>query len=156
MPLFGLWNRGFHDCVGIRKALKAVSQVLDGRVGGYRQGSPCYSYHAGSAGLVDGTGYPICSWGMIFGHESPDNFARDVLCKQSTTISRNWGLSNRKEAQYGKDSCTSCLMHKTRSCARTSHQGRVRKVVVAVNRTRWKKLSKDWTDLNKYWWDTVR
>jgi hypothetical protein len=29
-------------------------------------------------------------------------------------------------------------------------------VVVAVKRTRWKKLSKDWTDLNKYWWDTVR
>jgi hypothetical protein len=29
-------------------------------------------------------------------------------------------------------------------------------VVVAVKRTRWKKLSKDWTGLNKYWWNTVR
>ena len=47
-------------------------------------------------------------------------------------------------------------MHKTRSYARTSHKDRVRKVVVAVKRTRWEKLSKDWTDLNKYWWDTVR
>ena len=61
-----------------------------------------------------------------------------------------------KEAQYGKDSFASCLMHKIRSYALTSHKDRVRKEVVAVNRTRWKKLSKDWTDLNKYWWDTVR
>ncbi len=36
------------------------------------------------------------------------------------------------------------------------HKDWLRKVVVAVTRTRWKRLSKDWTDLNKYWWDTVR
>ena len=42
----------FHDCVGIRKALKAVSQMLDGRVGGNRRGFPCYSYNASSAALV--------------------------------------------------------------------------------------------------------
>jgi hypothetical protein len=47
-------------------------------------------------------------------------------------------------------------MHKTRSYARTSHKDQVRKVVVDVKRTWWKKFSKDWTDLNKYWWDTVR
>jgi hypothetical protein len=47
-------------------------------------------------------------------------------------------------------------MHKTRCYARTSHKDQVRKVVVDVKRTWWKKFSKDWTDLNKYWWDTVR
>jgi hypothetical protein len=32
---FGLWNQAFHDYVDIRKALRAVSQVLDGQVGGH-------------------------------------------------------------------------------------------------------------------------
>jgi hypothetical protein len=41
--LCGLWNQVFHGCVGIRKALKAVSQVLDGgRGGGHRRSSLCY------------------------------------------------------------------------------------------------------------------
>ena len=62
-------------------------------------------------------------------------------CKHSTTISRNWGLSNRNETQSGKDSCTSCLMHRTRSCAHISHKERVRKTTVAVKRARWKKSS---------------
>jgi hypothetical protein len=42
---FGLWKCGFHDCVGIRKALRAVNQVLDGRVGDDRRSFPCYPYH---------------------------------------------------------------------------------------------------------------
>ena len=58
---FGLWNQVFHDYVGIRKALKAVSQVADGRVGDHRRSSLLYSYNAGSAGLVNGTGYPTRS-----------------------------------------------------------------------------------------------
>jgi len=49
---------------GIRKALRPVSQVLDGRVGGHRRGALRYSYTAGSAGLVDGTGYTACDWGV--------------------------------------------------------------------------------------------
>ena len=53
--------------MGIRKALKAFSQMLDGRVGGDRRGSPRYSYNADSAGLVNGTGYSTCSWGVAFG-----------------------------------------------------------------------------------------
>ena len=36
--------------------------MLDGRCGGHRRGSPRYSYNAGSAGLVNGTGYPTRSW----------------------------------------------------------------------------------------------
>ena len=44
-----------------------MSQVLDGRAGGDRRGSPRYSYSAGSAGLVDGTGYPTSSWGVVVG-----------------------------------------------------------------------------------------
>jgi hypothetical protein len=65
--VFFLSKSVFHDCVGIRKALKALSQVLDGRVGDYRRSSPRYSYSAGSAGLVYGTGYPTRSWGVVFG-----------------------------------------------------------------------------------------
>jgi hypothetical protein len=38
--------------------------MLDGRVGGHRRGSPRYSYNAGSAGLVDGAGYPASSIDM--------------------------------------------------------------------------------------------
>ena len=77
-------------------------------------------------------------------------------CKHSTTISRNWGLSNRNETQSGKDSCTSCLMHRTRSCAHISHKDRVRKATAAAKGARWKKFSKDWIYLNKTWWKTVR
>jgi hypothetical protein len=44
---------------------KAVSQMLDGRVGDHRRSSLRYSYNAGSVGLVDGTGYPACSSGVI-------------------------------------------------------------------------------------------
>ena len=47
----GFWNQGFHGYLGFRKALRAVSQVRDGRVGGLRRGSPRSSYNAGSAGL---------------------------------------------------------------------------------------------------------
>ena len=58
---------GFHeDCVSIRKALKAVSQVLDGRVEGDRRGSPRYLYNAGSAGLVGGAGYLTRRLGVGF------------------------------------------------------------------------------------------
>jgi hypothetical protein len=40
---FGLWSQVFHDCVGIRKVLNAVSQVRDGRVGDHRRSSRRYS-----------------------------------------------------------------------------------------------------------------
>ena len=56
----------FHGCVGIRKALKAVSQVLDGRVEGDRRGSPRYLYNAGRAGLVGGAGYLTRRLGVGF------------------------------------------------------------------------------------------
>jgi len=36
---FGLWSQVLPDDVGIRKALKAVSRMLDSRVGGHRRGS---------------------------------------------------------------------------------------------------------------------
>ena len=42
-------------------------------------------------------------------------------------------------------------MHGTRSCAHISHKDRVRKATVAVKRALWKKLFKDWIDLNKTW-----
>jgi hypothetical protein len=58
--LFGLWSQVFHDYVGIRKAVRAVSQMCDGRAGGRRRGRPRYSFNAGSAGFVNGTGYPTC------------------------------------------------------------------------------------------------
>ena len=60
--------------------------------------------------------------------------------KRLTTILRYLGLSSQKETQSGKDSCTSCLMHKTRSCAHT---------------LQWKKLFKGWTSLNEIWRGTV-
>jgi hypothetical protein len=47
-------------------------------------------------------------------------------------------------------------MHKTRSCAHVLHKDRVRKATVAVKRALWKKLFKDWIDLNKTWWKKVR
>jgi hypothetical protein len=52
--------------VSICKALKAASLMLDGRVGDDRRGSPCYPYNAGSAELVDGTGYPTRNWVWVF------------------------------------------------------------------------------------------
>ena len=52
--------------VGIRKAQKAVSQMRDGRVGDRRRGRPRYSYNAGMAGVVGGTGYPTRRAGVIF------------------------------------------------------------------------------------------
>jgi hypothetical protein len=36
---FGLWSQVFHVCMGIRKALKAVSQVLDVRARDHRRSS---------------------------------------------------------------------------------------------------------------------
>ena len=77
--------------------------------------------------------------------------------KYSTTISRNLGLSNRKETQSGKDSCTNCLMqamHKARSCAHTLHKD-VRRMKVVAGKAMRKKLSKGWTALNKIWRKTV-
>jgi hypothetical protein len=39
--------------------------MLAARVGGHRRGSPRYSYNAGSAGFVDGAGYPARNWGVV-------------------------------------------------------------------------------------------
>ena len=75
--------------------------------------------------------------------------------KHSTTISRNLGSPSQKEIQFGKDSCTSCLMHKTRSCAHTLHKDRVSGLRVVAEKVLWKKLSKGWTALNKIWRGTV-
>ena len=63
---FGLWNQAFHDYVDIRKSLRAVSQVLDGQVGGHRRSSLRYFYNGGRAGVVGGTGYPACNWDVGF------------------------------------------------------------------------------------------
>lgn len=41
---FGLWRMVFPDCVGIRKTVRAVSRMLDGRVGGRCGGRPRYPY----------------------------------------------------------------------------------------------------------------
>jgi hypothetical protein len=65
------------------------------------------------------------------------------------------GLSSQKETQSGKDSCTSCLMHKTRSCAHTLHKARVSGVRDVAEKVRWKKLFKGWTTLNEIWRGTV-
>jgi hypothetical protein len=51
----------------IWKALKAVSRVLNGRVWDGHRGFLRYPYNAGSAGLVDGVGYPTSKWGVFFG-----------------------------------------------------------------------------------------
>jgi hypothetical protein len=48
------------------------------------------------------------------------------MYKRSMTTSDNLGFSSPKETQSEEDSCTSCLVHKTRSYAHTSHKGRVR------------------------------
>ena len=63
---FGLWSMVFPDCVGIRKAVTAVSHMRDGRGGDRRRGRPRYSYNAGMAGVVGGTGYPTRRAGVIF------------------------------------------------------------------------------------------
>ena len=78
------WNHGFHDHVGIRKALRRCQYVelgsyflflqeqikdiiiiiarCDGRDGGHHRSSPNYFYNADGAGLVSGAGYPECNW----------------------------------------------------------------------------------------------
>ena len=78
---FCLCRRVFHDCVSIRKALKAVSQVHDGQAGSDRRGAPRYPYSAGSVGLVEGTGYPtrkcmclLLQVGWVFVTRLPDKF----------------------------------------------------------------------------------
>jgi hypothetical protein len=71
--------------------------------------------------------------------------------KRSTITSRNLGLSSQKETQSERDSCTSCLMHKTRSCAHTLHKDRVRGERDGAGKVRWKKLFKGWTTLNEIW-----
>ena len=50
------------------------------------------------------------------------------MYKRSIITSENLGFSSPKETQSEEDSCTSCLMHKTRSYAHTLHKGRVRGV----------------------------
>jgi hypothetical protein len=46
LPLdFGLWSKVIHDYVGIRKALRAVSRMLNGRAGGRLRGRPRYFYN---------------------------------------------------------------------------------------------------------------
>jgi hypothetical protein len=57
LSFFGLWNQVFHGSVGIRKALKAVSQVRDGQVGDHRRSFLLYSYNADIAGVV--------GWGWV-------------------------------------------------------------------------------------------
>jgi len=47
------------------------------------------------------------------------------------------GVVVSKRHAIRKDSCTSCLMHRTRSCAHISHKDRVRKATVAVKGARW-------------------
>ncbi len=44
----------FRDFVSIRKALRALCRMLDGRAGGRRRGRPRDSSNEGSAGIVDG------------------------------------------------------------------------------------------------------
>ncbi len=61
------------------------------------------------------------------------------------------GVVESKKTQSGKDSCTSCLMHKTRSCVHTLHKDRVSGVRDVAKKVRWKKLFKDWTTLNEIW-----
>jgi hypothetical protein len=62
--------------------------------------------------------------------ESRARAQHGVLVKSLEQVAReadgeNGGSSSQKETQSGKDSCTSCLMHKTRSCAHTLHKDRV-------------------------------
>jgi hypothetical protein len=55
----------------------------------------------------------------------------------------------------GKVSCTSCLMHKTRSCAHTLHKDRVSGVRDVAEKVRWNKFFKGWTAFNEIWRGTV-
>ena len=78
------------------------------------------------------------------------------MYKRSIITSENLGFSSPKETQSEEDSCTSCLMHKTRSYAHTSHKGRVRGVRDGARKVRWKTSFKGWTTLNEIWRGTVR
>ena len=71
------------------------------------------------------------------------------MYKRSMITSENLGFSSPKETQSEEDSCTSCLMHRTRSYALTSHTGRVRGVRDGTGKGRWKKPFKGWTTLNE-------
>jgi hypothetical protein len=75
--------------------------------------------------------------------------------KHSTIISRNLGLSSKKETQSERDSCTSCLMHKTLSCAHTLHKDWVCGVRDGAGKVRWENLFKGWTTLNEIWRESV-
>jgi hypothetical protein len=59
------------------------------------------------------------------------------MYKLSIIIWKNLGLSSPKETQSERDSCTSYLMHKTRSCAHTLHKDRVRGVRDGAGKVRW-------------------
>ena len=78
------------------------------------------------------------------------------MYKRSMTTSDNLGFSSPKETQSEEDSCTSCLMHRTRSYALTSYTGRVRGVRDGTGKGRWKKPFKGWTTLNEIWKGTLR
>ncbi len=78
------------------------------------------------------------------------------MYKRSIITSENLGFSSPKETQSEEDSCTSCLMHKTRSYAHTSHKGQVRGVRDGARKVRWKTSFKGWTTLNEIWRGTVR
>jgi hypothetical protein len=71
--------------------------------------------------------------------------------KRSIITSENLGFLSPKETQSEEDSCTSCLMHKTRSCAHTLHKDQVRGVRDGAGKVRWEKLFKGWTTLNEIW-----
>ena len=58
--------------------------MLAARVGGHRRGSPYYSYNAGSAGLVDGAGYPAHIW--VVGCCYWRNLVRGLECVFITTV----------------------------------------------------------------------
>jgi hypothetical protein len=59
---FGLGSQVFHGCVGIQKAQKAVSQMLDGRVGEVPISTPTMqTVHETWMGLAIGV------WGFVIG-----------------------------------------------------------------------------------------
>jgi hypothetical protein len=78
------------------------------------------------------------------------------MYKRSIITSENLGFSSPKETQSEEDSCTSCLMHKTRFYAHTLHKGRVRGVRDGAGKVRWEKPFKGWTTLNEFWRGAVR
>ena len=60
----------FPDCAGIRKAVRAVSRMLDGRVRGRLRGRPRYSYNVeppqkGVHGSVDRDGEQSDEYGEL-------------------------------------------------------------------------------------------